>query len=133
MLSGSDDWVYVLFDWDTHFAALMLSLDAKELSYSVLIQIVKAKSAKGEQLAMPGSKEVKREPSDADDARAAALAAAAAADYDEATRLSLLERTRRRRVKLARPCNRLARPPRRRRRRARGPAARRRRRRTGAS
>ena len=43
----SDDWAYVLFDWDTHFAAYMLSLDAKDLSYSVLIQVVKAKSAKG--------------------------------------------------------------------------------------
>jgi len=45
----SDDWPYVLFDWDTHFAALMLSLDAagKELGYSVLIQVVKAKSAEG--------------------------------------------------------------------------------------
>ena len=29
---------YVLFDWDTHFAAYMLSLDARELGYSVLIQ-----------------------------------------------------------------------------------------------
>ena len=43
----NDDWPYVLFDWDTHFAAYMLSLDARELSYSVLIQIVKAKSARG--------------------------------------------------------------------------------------
>ena len=45
----SDDWPYVLFDWDTHFAAYMLSLDAagKELGYSVLIQVVKAKSAEG--------------------------------------------------------------------------------------
>ena len=74
-----DDWPYVLFDWDTHFAAYalslalshhlppslhfirplplpptspspcryMLSLDAKELAYSTLIAIVKAKSAEG--------------------------------------------------------------------------------------
>jgi putative isomerase len=42
-----DDWPFVLFDWDTHFAAYMLSLDSKELGYSVLIQIVKAKSASG--------------------------------------------------------------------------------------
>ena len=64
----SDDWPYVLFDWDTHFASCipiggsncrvagpswtsastfeahvgtdMLSLDAKALGYSVLIQVV---------------------------------------------------------------------------------------------
>ena len=45
--AANDDWPYVLFDWDTHFAAYMLSLDAKALSYSVLIQVVKAKTAKG--------------------------------------------------------------------------------------
>ena len=44
-----DDWAYVLFDWDTHFASYMLSLDAdaKAIGYSILIQIVKAKSARG--------------------------------------------------------------------------------------
>ena len=35
----NDDWPYVLFDWDTHFAAYMLSLDARELGYSTLIQV----------------------------------------------------------------------------------------------
>lgn len=43
----NDDWPYVLFDWDTHFAAFMLALDAKELGYSTLIQVVKAKTARG--------------------------------------------------------------------------------------
>ena len=38
--SLDDDWPYVLFDWDTHFAAYMLSLDARELGYSVLIQVL---------------------------------------------------------------------------------------------
>jgi len=45
----NDDWPYVLFDWDTHFASYMLSLDkeGKEIGYSVLIEVVKAKSAEG--------------------------------------------------------------------------------------
>lgn len=30
---------YVMFDWDNHFGSLMLSLDAKELGYSSLIQV----------------------------------------------------------------------------------------------
>eukprot|EP00966_Prymnesium_polylepis_P252879 5845805-Prymnesium_polylepis.1 len=47
MATVNDDWPYVLFDWDTHFAAYMLSLDARALGYSTLIQVVKAKSAEG--------------------------------------------------------------------------------------
>ena len=62
----NDDWPYVIFDWyrphsgldwcfytlvaacrDNHFGAFMLSLDAKELGYSALIQVVKAKTAEG--------------------------------------------------------------------------------------
>ena len=43
----SDDWDYVLFDWDNHFGAYMLSLDAKELGYSALITVLKAKTAQG--------------------------------------------------------------------------------------
>ena len=34
----NDDWPYVIFDWDNHFGAYMLSLDAKELGYSALMQ-----------------------------------------------------------------------------------------------
>ena len=34
----NDDWAYVIFDWDNHFGSLMLSLDAKELGYSALMQ-----------------------------------------------------------------------------------------------
>jgi hypothetical protein len=43
----NDDWPYVIFDWDNHFGAFMLSLDAKELGYSALIQVLKAKTAEG--------------------------------------------------------------------------------------
>ena len=43
----NDDWPYVIFDWDNHFGAYMLSLDAKELGYSALIQVVKAKTGEG--------------------------------------------------------------------------------------
>ena len=43
----SDDWVYILFDWDVHFAAYMLSLDAPALAYSSLIQVVRSKTAAG--------------------------------------------------------------------------------------
>ena len=45
--TASDDWDYVLFDWDNHFGAYMLSLDAKELGYSALITVIKAKTAQG--------------------------------------------------------------------------------------
>lgn len=41
------DWAYVMFDWDNHFGAYMLSLDAKELGYSAIIQVIKAKTAQG--------------------------------------------------------------------------------------
>ena len=34
----NDDWPFVIFDWDNHFGAYMLSLDAKEQGYSALIQ-----------------------------------------------------------------------------------------------
>lgn len=34
-------------DWDNHFGAYMLSLDAKDLGYSALIQVVKSKTAEG--------------------------------------------------------------------------------------
>jgi len=43
----SDDWVYVIFDWDNIFSALMLSLDAKEIAYSALIQVIRSKTAAG--------------------------------------------------------------------------------------
>ena len=43
----SDEWPTVLFAWDSCFAALMLSLDAKWLAYSTLIQIVRSKTKKG--------------------------------------------------------------------------------------
>ena len=43
----NDDWPYVIFDWDNHFGAYMLSLDSKELGYSALIQVVKAKTGEG--------------------------------------------------------------------------------------
>ena len=43
----NDDWAYVIFDWDNHFGAYMLSLDAKELGYSALIQVVKSRTGKG--------------------------------------------------------------------------------------
>lgn len=43
----NDDWPFVLFDWDTHFAAYMLSLDTKALGYSALMQIIKAKTPDG--------------------------------------------------------------------------------------
>ena len=36
-----------MFDWDNHFGSYMLSLDAKELGYSALIQVIKSKTAKG--------------------------------------------------------------------------------------
>ena len=36
-----------IFDWDNTFAAYMLSLDAKALAYSALIQLVKARTAGG--------------------------------------------------------------------------------------
>jgi putative isomerase len=41
----SNDWV--LFDWDTYFAAYMLSLDNKDLAYANAIAITKAVTAKG--------------------------------------------------------------------------------------
>ena len=40
--TANDDWAYVIFDWDNHFGSYMLSLDAKELGYSALIQVVQA-------------------------------------------------------------------------------------------
>ena len=43
----SAEWAYVMFDWDNHFGSYMLSLDAKELGYSALIQVIKSKTAKG--------------------------------------------------------------------------------------
>ena len=44
----SDDWAYVLFDWDTHCGACSkLDRAARQLSYSVLISVIKAKSAEG--------------------------------------------------------------------------------------
>lgn len=41
----SNDWV--LFDWDTYFAAYMLSLDSKDLAYANAIEITKEITAKG--------------------------------------------------------------------------------------
>ena len=41
------DWLLAGSDWDNHFGAYMLSLDAKELGYSALIQVVKQKTAEG--------------------------------------------------------------------------------------
>ena len=41
----SNNWV--LFDWDTYFAAYMLSLDSKDLAYANAIAITKAITAKG--------------------------------------------------------------------------------------
>ncbi|MEO6134132.1 MAG: trehalase family glycosidase [Ginsengibacter sp.] len=41
----SNDWV--LFDWDTYFAAYMLSLDGKDLAYSNAIAMTKDITAKG--------------------------------------------------------------------------------------
>ena len=43
----SDDWPFVIFDWDTCFAALMLGMDAKALAYSVLISVLQGKAAQG--------------------------------------------------------------------------------------
>lgn len=43
----NDDWPYVVFDWDNHFGSLMLSQGSRELGYSALIQVVKAKTAGG--------------------------------------------------------------------------------------
>ena len=43
----SDDWEYVTFAWDNILAAYMLSIDAKDLGYSALIQVVKSKHAEG--------------------------------------------------------------------------------------
>ena len=37
----------MIFDWDNHFGSYMLSLDARELGYSALIQVVKAKTGLG--------------------------------------------------------------------------------------
>ena len=37
----------MIFDWDNHFGAYMLSLDAELLGYSALIQVVKSKTAEG--------------------------------------------------------------------------------------
>ena len=51
---ASTEWAYVMFDWDNHFGSYMLSLDAKELGYSALIQVLKSKTAWLEQLAPPG-------------------------------------------------------------------------------
>lgn len=46
--SGTDsDWGYVIFDWDNFFASYLLSVDAKELAYSNIIQTVKSKTAAG--------------------------------------------------------------------------------------
>ena len=38
---------YVLFEWDTVFAAYVYGLDAKELAYSSLITVIKSKTASG--------------------------------------------------------------------------------------
>jgi hypothetical protein len=45
--AANDDWAYVIFDWDNHFGALMLSLDAAALGYSALVQVVKARTREG--------------------------------------------------------------------------------------
>ena len=41
------DWSYVIFDWDNIFASYIASLDAREIAYSNLIQVIRAKTAKG--------------------------------------------------------------------------------------
>lgn len=43
----SPEWTYVTFAWDNIFASYMLSLDAKELAYSNLIQSVRSKTNYG--------------------------------------------------------------------------------------
>merc|ERR1712185_190767 len=44
---NSSDFGYVIFDWDNFFASYMLSLDAKELAYSNLIQVTRSKTGRG--------------------------------------------------------------------------------------
>eukprot|EP00301_Raphidiophrys_heterophryoidea_P017925 c2923_g1_i1.p1 GENE.c2923_g1_i1~~c2923_g1_i1.p1 ORF type:complete len:932 (-),score=169.29 c2923_g1_i1:264-3059(-) len=41
------DFNYAVFDWDNIFSSYMLSLDAKDLAYSNMIQIIKAKTCNG--------------------------------------------------------------------------------------
>jgi hypothetical protein len=43
----NDDWAYVIFAWDNIFASYMLSFDSRELGYSALIQVIKAKTTDG--------------------------------------------------------------------------------------
>ena len=38
----SQEWGYVVFDWDNIFASFLLSLDAKEKAYSNFIQVSRA-------------------------------------------------------------------------------------------
>ena len=45
--SRNGDFSYVIFEWDNIFASYMLSLDAKELAYSNLIQVIKSKCSEG--------------------------------------------------------------------------------------
>ena len=45
--TATHDWVSVMFVWDNILGAYMLSLDARALGYSSLIQVVKGKSALG--------------------------------------------------------------------------------------
>lgn len=46
-IAKGDEWIYVIFDWDNLFASYLFALDAKELAYSNLIQVVKSKTAQG--------------------------------------------------------------------------------------
>eukprot|EP01062_Namystynia_karyoxenos_P016792 TRINITY_DN16186_c0_g1_i1.p1 TRINITY_DN16186_c0_g1~~TRINITY_DN16186_c0_g1_i1.p1 ORF type:complete len:784 (+),score=289.83 TRINITY_DN16186_c0_g1_i1:70-2352(+) len=43
----NSDWGYVIFDWDNIFASYLLSLDAKEIAYSNLIQVIRSKTNAG--------------------------------------------------------------------------------------
>ncbi|CAB9504969.1 Trehalase [Seminavis robusta] len=43
----TEDWTYVIFDWDNLFASLLAGLDNKEVAYSNLFQVVKSKTAQG--------------------------------------------------------------------------------------
>jgi hypothetical protein len=43
----TDEWVYVIFDWDNIFASYLFALDARDFSYSNLIQVIRSKTAQG--------------------------------------------------------------------------------------